>query len=109
MRLGRFHYESVVDARDPWSTARSVLRSLTLRPGFNRPGQRDDVVVECDVYASRVDVGVVMEGTHDAALNVSLAGPWPHRHVVEHANDAANVLNDRFRVLLLKQPLNRAR
>ena len=43
------------------------------------------------------------------ALNISLAEPWPHRHVVEHANDAANVLNDCFRVLLLKQPLNRAR
>ena len=103
MRLGRFDHESVVNARYPRSTARSVFRGLTLRPGFNRPGQGDDVLVECDVYASRVDVRVVVEGTHDATLNISLAGRWPHRHVVEHANDSANVFNDRFRVLLLER------
>ena len=94
MRLGRVDHESVVDARDPRSTARSVLRGLTLRPRFDCPIQGDDVVVECDVYASRVDVSIVVEGTHDAALNVSLAGLWPHRDVVEHASDAANMLND---------------
>ena len=49
MRLGRFHYESVVDARDPRSTARSVLRGLTLSPCFDCPSQGDDVVVECKV------------------------------------------------------------
>ena len=108
MRLGRFDHEAVVDARYPRSTTRSVLRGLTLRPGFDCPGQRDDVLVECDVYASRVDVSVVVEGTHDAALNVSLAGPGPHRHVIEHTNDATDVLDDAFRVLLLEQPLNRA-
>ena len=54
VRLGRFHDEVVVDARHPWGIAGSVLRGLTLRPGFDCPGHAS-IATTLNIYTHVVD------------------------------------------------------